>query len=316
MFLRVYFCHESLQKWEIEERTKKEEARLRQLKDMQTRDQQIKDTAIRKAKEAVRERRDEENMVNRVKRELQAEKDLILKRKEEHAETMKKIIEDNEKERLAKLAQSEREKQEAVEMQKAYIALMEKQERAREDMFKAMADRQAKAQRKYQATVGSSLAKQMEEDEARAAALQAEYTKLRLEKEAREKEIAIKKNIDLKLTLDAQMEHRKAQARKEKEEEMNYAAFVSAQAEKAKAEAEELKRRHKEKQMISKKELEEQVKIAAARNEETMTAIERKLNSDLLNGLENKVKIEPKVDETAWKRTPFAWKVIQRGAPF
>ena len=306
-----------VEKFKAEEQRKKAEIAKHLAKEKEVREKQIKEGQLRREREALKEKREEAENVRKIKQDLALERERVAKLREEQAAAMKLIITENDRERKLKLELAQRERDEAVRLQKEYIELMEKQARQREESLKELLNRQAQSQAMYAATVGSSLAQQMAEDERRAEEMQKEFNSLRLEKERLEKIKHQKKLDETKQKLKEQLEFREGQKRKEKEDEMRYAEQIRLQSIKAKQEQEDALKNWREKQNSQKKDLEKQISEIHSRRESegvAMTDAERKMNAKLLASVDtNPV---PKVNELALQKTPFPWKVIERRAPF
>lgn len=307
-----------LQKWQDEERRKKEHFFVKSREDKEVRGKQIVEIHKKRQNDRIKEVQEDKAVVDRIQAELNAERLAAKERKQQHLEQMREILADNERQRLIKQKQLEAEREHEVELQKAYIALLDKQEAQRQASFAATYAKQEQSQAVYEQMVGASVAAQAEEDSRRAAQMQEEYNRRRLEKEKADKEAAIQRIESMKQTLQDQIAERDRKKQQEKLAQQQYATEVQAIAERARKEEEERQLRIRQQKLKSKSELDKQIaEIESKRAQEAsqMSDIEKKLNAKLLSAItENKIE-PPQVVSDKSKTPTFAWKV-KPSSPF
>jgi len=304
--------------WKDEERRKKETRMRYIMEDKQIRQMQIEDTIRRRQEERESNLRLEERLVERIQQEIVGEKMKQKQKKTEHLEAMHKIMEDNERQEKIKHEQLLQQQAEEVLLQKAYIALLDKQDRARHQALQDILAKQEASTKVYSTSVGASLATQAAEDSARAAALQEEFNRQRSEKDRLKAEMKAKAENDCKEMQFFQMDLRRQAKEREIEENKQYAIQVKALAARAQQEEQERKARLKSKKQQNKSDLDEQTQALEARRiaeSFAMSDEEKKYNSKLLQAVQNH-SVDIKFDAKSFQKTPIVWKALSQGAPF
>jgi hypothetical protein len=280
------------------------------------RDDQISDVHKRRVREERKVHRFELRSVQRLQEELRAEKDKNEAKKLQEKSKLEEMLVDNERQKQIKAAAKRMESEEAIHLQKEYAAMLEKQERAREDRLNAT---YAKQQHTIQALVAATADIHAQ---ARTDAIKAEkelkVRQLREDDKARLKDQALKKlQNECQVELAAQIIAKKERMKREIEEDRAYGRQLQRQSE-------EFLQKQREEESIKQKKLteqarflEEQIKLVQKRKEEEKTEMnetEKQLNSHLLKTVkEGKMQVK---EQPHNPQRPYEWRYNYRKAPF
>ena len=117
----------------VDQRDKEKQQNLKQKIEVEKkqRDKQLQAKNERIKKEAKDNLDSEVATLKRLQAEMDAERKVALDKKRQEREYFQKMIEENKKNEEIKKKQREKERQEDVNMQKAYAAMLDKQEKDR-----------------------------------------------------------------------------------------------------------------------------------------------------------------------------------------
>eukprot|EP00760_Papus_ankaliazontas_P010888 PhM_4_TR1455/c0_g1_i1/m.8870 len=265
---------------------KAEQARREQLEmEKRIRDEQMKALAERKHREAEQRRREDEQVLAKIKQDMQREQELQMKRKEQAAVEMKKFAEFNAQQKQEKV----RRQLEEIEVDKKHQALflqkLEKQEWEREEALRKLYERQTK-QIVLATKMSEGMNERSREDEIRAAKEQERISQreAELDKKRQEKTQAEKRKLQHYLALQVrEKDKQRGEERHTIEDDRR-----RMQAELAEAEEKERSRKAalRQKEEVYRRQVEDQMKERREDSMRGMSAQEYKLNAKLLQKLQ------------------------------
>jgi len=299
---------------EDNEKLAKRHAKVEVLKKM--REEQIRDLERRRNREAEKIRRREAKYAQRVLSEIQAEKDKEAKKKADTKKMMRQVLKENDARNKIKEEARKREEEEAIALQKQYIATLDAQEQAKKD---ALAATMKKQETKLAALLDSTAA---EREANRLAEERAEKERLvkQAEKDAELKGRDDKRYNDMqecKRVIALQIREKEDRIRREIEEDREYGRLLKIDTDRAEAEEQAKIDRRKAVSLEQEKFLNEQVAAVEHRKLMAMAEMsntEAAMNRDLLSRVKSGQSAvrKPKINPSA----PFEWRYKRTSKPF
>jgi len=276
---------------EEKERDKLEEYKRKIAYEKETRDRQMKEVQAKRKFESKQEKALDDFLIKRLKEELQMEKEYTQMKKDTQFHVMKKILENEDLRKKKLMEDQEKERLENIKLQEAYYNLIEEQEKNKEE---ALRKRDAKAKEFMQQPIDSTTKVYMDrigQMEDRSKKYQDRLEKQKQEEETMEKIKAQEQKQKMKEALMGQI--------KEKQEKNAFDKnkFNNEQVEMWKTDTDKFfdfeknKQMHKKKALITyndslkeqMKEKEERKKGEAKKMNENEEMINRKILDDIEN---------------------------------
>lgn len=277
---------------------------------------QIRDLEKRRNREAEKIRRREAGYAKRVLASIQAEKDKDARKKAATKKMMREVLEQNDARQKIKDQIAVEEAEDAVRLQKEYIAQLDATEQAKKDaLASTMAKQDEKLAALLDSTAGEREANRLVEERAERERLEKQAAK-DAELDARDQ----KRKDDMedcKVVIAQQIREKEDRIRREIEEDREYGRLLKADTDRQQA-VEDAKVDKRKKVCLEQKVfLDEQVKavehrklMAMAEMSETEAAINKDLLARVQSGESGVTK--PQINPMA----PFEWRYKRNSKPF
>ena len=208
---------QEVQRWAKEEKIKADERRRRAELEKADRDEQLKYDAERKHNYEMKQKEEEMRQANLIESDIKKTKDdAALKKQKERIQT-KHLMEENERDRLAKLEVKKRNAAEELRQLQDYHDLLEKQEKEREAELARRIERQKMLIKRMEEGVMKAIHAKSNDDNIRALKQQAEMDARAIEIDRFKKEKLSKLQEDMREALQNQISEKEARKREEED---------------------------------------------------------------------------------------------------
>jgi hypothetical protein len=259
------------------------------------RDEQMEYSLNRRKESEEKRQREDRILLERIDQEMQEEAKEIVEKKRRERDVIKELMKENEAERRMKLSYRKQQAAEELRQLQEYNALIERQEKERQEELSRRVSRQKELIRRMEETVTKKIQEKSNDDNMRALKQQAERDARCIEIDAFKMKRLDECREEMKRTLAQQIQEKERRQREEAELREIHAQILRLDSEefiKSEKERQELRRK-----LVSKykQQLNEQIKASTNRNEvkkDGMSQQEILLNRDLIDVVERLLKDE------------------------
>lgn len=285
------------EKWKVLEKAKEDQRRERAEQEKRDRDEQLRLDAIRKTELQRKHREEELSQVEQIERETKATTVEALARKQSERQLIKKLMNDNERDRQHKTELKKQHVAEELKQLRDYHDHLERQEEERQAELAKRVERQKLLVKRMEEGVLRAIQAKSDDDNIRALKQQAEMDAraIEIQRFRQQKQTLLRKElID---TLKQQIEEKEAQRREESRLREIHSQILQADAEHAQEIARAAADARKQRLTEYRNQLQAQIEAGETRAEVTqgeLTKTEISMNKDLLQLVDSLVPRNPK----------------------
>jgi hypothetical protein len=246
---------------------------------------EVRDFHQKRKEEAARKLEEEQTFLQRMRAEQDRANADEQQKKADRALEYQRVMRENEDHLRRKEEEKQREREEAVRLQKFYIATLDEQDRKRQQEEEKRAARQKAIQRIIGQAVANEKAEMQARLEANAEKYQRERDVAQAKEERERKQRRLKDRDEMLHILQSQIHVKEQAVQQAKDEQKVFQKQMQQEAERVQADAKSEKKVKKEKMRWYSEQLNSQLreKKAHSHNANEMTETERKFNADLIN---------------------------------